>query len=270
MCEVMQNTLNDSMLHSNSLRQMPWYAPDRRIQTKAAARQAIEFAQYATNGHGLHAELDEQMLFAALHTCAFRVARCTQGKRDAMGEREEWSRRWRDIRECIVKRNLGLAYTMLGRICNADPDQDGRVSESMFGLARAVERFNPWKGYRFSTYACNVIARGLMRRARREGRYRAYFPVQHDASLESSSRPSDSRVGLWVERLKWAIETNSGKLTDIEVEILAHRFQLQGGCRVTFQEIGHAVGLSKERVRQIQNTALKKLRAILEADPILQ
>jgi len=269
MCAAMQNTLNNSMLYNNS-RPIPWYAPDRRIRTNAAARQAIEFAQFATNGHGLDAELDEQMLFAALHTCAFRVARCTRSKRDAMGEREEWSRRWSDIRECIVKRNLGLAYTMLGRIGSADPDQDGRVSESMFGLFRAVERFNPWRGYRFSTYACNVIARGLMRHARREGRYRAIFPSQRDTSLQSSSRLPDSHVGLWVERLNWAIETNSGKLTDIEAKVLAHRFHFQGGRRLTFQEIGHIACLSKERVRQIQNAALKKLRGILEADPILQ
>jgi len=270
MCAVMQTTLSNSRLSNGSAHRAPWYVPNRRIRTQAAAGHAAEIAQWATNGRGLDTALDEHALFVALHTCAFRAARRAQGNRVTIAEREEWSGRWRDIRECIVKRNLGLVYAMLSRIHSPDPDQDGRVSEAMYGLVRAVERFNPWKGYRFSTYACFVIARALMRHARREGRYRGLFPVQRDAYMEYTSQPPDFRVGLWAERLNRAVQTNSAELTDIEARVLAHRFPLGGGCCLTFQTIGHSVGLSKERIRQIQNVALKKLRTILEVDPILQ
>jgi RNA polymerase sigma factor (sigma-70 family) len=270
MCAAMQTTLSTPLLSDGFAHRTPWYVPDRRIRTQAAAGRAAEIAQWATNGRGLDAELDEHALFTALHTCAFRAARCDRDKRVVIAEREEWSGRWRDIRECIVKRNLGLAYSMLSRIRSPDPDQDDRVSEAMYGLVRAVERFNPWKGYRFSTYACNVIVRALMRRSKHESRYRGLFPVQHDTGLEHPSQPPDLRVGLWAERLNRAVEANSAELTDIETRVLAHRFPLRGGRCLTFQKIGHAVGLSKERVRQIQNVALKKLRTILEVDPILQ
>ena len=270
MCAVMQTTLGNSLLSNGSTHRAPWYVPDGRIRTQAAAGHAAEIAQWATNGRSLDAELDEPSLFVALHTCAFRAVRCPRGKRMAAGERENWSRRWRDIRECIVKRNLGLVYTMLSRIHSPDSDQDDRVSEAMCGLARAVERFNPWKGYRFSTYACNVIVRALMRRSKHEKRYRGLFPVQHDVFLEPYSQTPDFRDGLWDERLNRALDGNRAELTDIEARVLRHRFPQRGGRLLTFQKIGYAVGLSKERVRQIQNVALKKLRTILEVDHILQ
>jgi RNA polymerase sigma factor (sigma-70 family) len=244
--------------------------PDRRIRTQAAAGRAAEIAQWATNGRGLDAELNEHSLFVALHTCAFRAARCARGKCIAAGEREDWPGLWRDIRECIIKRNLGLVYTMLRRIHSYVPDEDDRASEAMYGLARAVERFNPWKGFRFSTYACNVIARALMRRANHEGRYRGMFPVQHDVFLEPPSQTHDFRDGLWAERLNRALDGNRAELTDLEVRVIAHRFPRRDGRLVTLRQTGYAVGLSKERVRQIQNVALKKLRMILEVDPILQ
>lgn len=267
---VVQPMLGNSLRLSGSARRTPWYVPDRRIRTQAAARRAAELAVWSTSGRGLTAEHDEQALFIALHTCAFRAARCARGKCIAAGERESWSSRWRGIRECIVKRNLGLAYSMLSRIHSTDPDQDDRISEAMYGLVRAVERFNPWKGYRFSTYACNVIARALMRRSRHERRYRGLFPVQQGVYPECPSQPFDSRIGLWVERLNQAVQANSAGLTDLEARIIAHRFPRRAGPVVTLRQTGNAVGLSKERVRQIQYVALNKLRTILEVDPILQ
>ena len=270
MCAVVQLTLGNSLLSNGLARREPWYVPDRRIRTQAAAGRAAEIAKWATNGRGLDAELDEHSLFVALHTCAFRTARCAQGKRVVIAEWEEWSGRWRDIRECIIKRNLGLVYAMLRRIHSSVPDEDDRASEAMYGLARAVERFNPWKGFCFSTYACNVIARALMRRGKHEGRYRGLFPVQHDVFLEPPSQAPDFRDGLWAERLNRALDGNRAELTDLEARVIAHRFPRRDGRLVTLRQTGYAVGLSKERVRQIQNVALKKLRTILEVDPILQ
>jgi DNA-directed RNA polymerase sigma subunit (sigma70/sigma32) len=52
--------------------------------------------------------------------------------------------------------------------------------------------------------------------------------------------------------------------------VIAHRFPRRDGRLVTLRQTGYAVGLSKERVRQTQNVALKKLRTILEVDHILQ
>lgn len=247
-----------------------WYVSDRRIRTQAAARHAARIAEWATNGRGLDTEPDEHALFTALHISAYRVTRCHRDTRSPLPERDEWSRRWRDIRECIVKKNLGLVYTMLNRTRSCDPDEDDRLSEAMLGLARAVDRFNPWKGYRFSTYACNAILRSLLRRGKRQRQYRALFPVQHDVGLEGPSELPDSQAALYAERLSRAMSANLAKLTELEATIIAERFPRNREDRLTLQRLADGLGLCKERVRQIQDLALRKLRVILQDDPILQ
>jgi RNA polymerase sigma factor (sigma-70 family) len=159
---------------------------------------------------------------------------------------------------------------MFRRFNSPGQDEDDRLSEAMYGLCRAVERFNPWRGYRFSTYACNAIGRALGRREKREKRYRQLFPVQHDVLFERPSGPFDSSAELYAERLSRAIEENLADLTKLEAKVIALRFPRKDGRRPTLREIGDAVGLSKERIRQVQNVALNKLREVLETDPVLQ
>jgi RNA polymerase sigma factor (sigma-70 family) len=266
----MDTLSNKSLISSGVAHSKLWYVPDRRIRTQSATRRATGIAQWVTTRQGSDMEPDEHALFTALHTCAFRAARCAGGENGAVVERKSWFSRWRGIREYIVERNLGLAYAMIRRFNSPGEDEDDRLSDAMLGLTRAVDRFNPWRGYRFSTYACNAIGRALIRRGRRETRYRQLFPVQYDVLFERPVGPSDSSAELYAERLSRAIGGNLADLTKREAKIIALRFQRKDGRRSTFQEIGDAVGMSKERVRQIQNGALSKLREVLEADPVLQ
>lgn len=247
-----------------------WYAPDRRIRTKSAADHAVNVAKWVATRGGLSCGPDESALFTALHACAYQAARPSRGRRIKAAQRAAWARRWQAIRAHLVEKNLGLVYSMISRFNARKLDEDDMLSDGMYGLTRAVDRFNPWKGYRFSTYACNVIARALMRRGRRESRYRRLFPVQHDVSFERPGQLPDSGRELYVERLHRALDGNLGDLTDLESKILARRFPSGCRSRLTFQEIGDAVGLSKERVRQIQNIALGKLREVLDEDPVLR
>ncbi|HSW46768.1 MAG TPA: sigma-70 family RNA polymerase sigma factor [Phycisphaerae bacterium] len=245
-----------------------WYAPHRRIQTATAAREAIEVAERIT-GYGMNdTPYDEQVLFVAMHTCAFRASRPVRG--GGVRVRRAWLARWEAARSYIVEQNLGLVYSMIGRFGSRQLDEDDLLSEAMYALTRAVDRFNPWRGYKFSTYACNVIARALMRRGKHEGNHRRLFPVQHDILFERASNPDDGDGELYVERLRNVLGRNQGELTELETTILSHRFPSEHASRLTFQEIGDTIGLSKERVRQIQNVALTKLRQVLDADPALQ
>ncbi len=247
-----------------------WYVSDRRIRTTTAARNATQVAEWAQTGRGFDAEPDESMLFASLHTCAFHVNRPVPGKRRSGLEQARWYARWHDIREHIVKINLGLVHLTIRRFRSKALDQDDLLSEAMCSLGRAIERFNPWKGFRFSTYACNIISRALWRQGKGEHRYRNLFPVQHDSTYEKPVESDDFRKDLYLERLGRALEGNLGELTELEATVLAHRFFPEDRDRGrTFEEIGSLVRLSKERVRQIQSAALRKLRIVLQADPIL-
>jgi RNA polymerase primary sigma factor len=93
--------------------------------------------------------------------------------------------------------------------------------------------------------------------------------VSHDVTFEQVDR-LDAGADLYVERLQRALSENLGDLTALESRILAQRFPPETRARLTLKEIGDATGLSKERIRQIQNNALRKLREVLDADAALQ
>ncbi|MBU0718079.1 MAG: hypothetical protein KJ749_07515 [Planctomycetes bacterium] len=69
------------------------YTPDRRLRTEAAADQAIEIVDRLCEPNSSCREEDEEVLFAALQTCAYRAARPARGKRIAARERQQWARR---------------------------------------------------------------------------------------------------------------------------------------------------------------------------------
>ncbi len=246
------------------------YAPHNRLRTKKAADEAVRLAERIAASQGADWDhTDDTALFCGLHTCAYRAAGRGRRKPIPGEERAKWARRWRLIRDYIVEQNLGLAYSMLGRFRSDHADLDELRSEALFALVRAVVGFNPWRGFRFSTYACNAIIRSLIQEARRAGRRHLRFAVGHDAGREDPER-HDRWSELYADRLHQAMASNLGELTDRESTVLARRFPMDSTEGLTLGEVGNTLGLSKERVRQIQNRALGKLRELLEADPILQ
>lgn len=247
-----------------------WYAPSSRIRTPAAAAHARRVVRSIRDGSASDGTWTEQDLFRAMHSCAYRATARRARKAASAETLVRWARRWAAVRDFIVETNLPLVYAMIGRFDTRGLDHDDVLSEAMFGLAQAVERFDPWRGFRFSTYACHAIHRAMIRSSKGSDRYRRLFPVQHDVTFERpDSEPSTT--GLFVERLQRALDGNLGQLTKLESRILDKRFPTDiDRRRLTLQQVGEAVGLSKERVRQIQNQALTKLRSVLEADPALQ
>ncbi len=249
--------------------QQPFYVPHPWLRSKEARLRAREVRAWVASGMPAARKPHESDLFKAFHTCAY-WASDRRRLRVSDSTRRRWRKDWHALREAIVELNLGLVYRMLSHFRSPDLDDDDLLSEAMLGLARAVDRFNPWRGFRFSTYACNCIARSCMRRGRHELRHRSLFPVHYDAALDAPEEPVRSEADLRIERLQHALRVNSGDLTALESRVLFGRFPQGNRDRLTFKQIGQAVGLSKERVRQIQNTALAKLRETLAQDPLLQ
>ena len=86
---------------------------------------------------------------------------------------------------------------------------------------------------------------------------------------EHPTEPSHAEYQA-LERLGKLLKRNGGDLTSRESRVLAERFPADRGPRPTFAQLAATIGVSKERVRQIQKSALDKLRGALEADPVLQ
>jgi RNA polymerase primary sigma factor len=239
---------------------------DRRNRTAAAARHSRDVAKWITTGEG--EAPNESELFCALQGAAYRASRKKSRRPIPESEMQEWANRWKLIRDHIIEQNLGLVYTMISRFSGRDLDWDEQRSDALFAMIRAVDGFNPWCGFRFSTYACNAITRSLIHLSKRTSKRRNRFPVEHEAWLERPLRV-DRWGELYTDRLQRALQRNLGELTEREAAVLGWRFPLQGGPSLTLGEIGAAIGLSKERARQIQEQALSKLRSVLESDSAL-
>ena len=183
-----------------------------------------------------------------------------------------WQQRVCESRDRIINANLGLVLTMARRSRIAELDPDDLISEGNIALLRAVERFDVSRGFKFSTYACRAIIMAFSRVASGTIRRRNRFPVPFDISLERSNETLARRQNVAVdaaEDLHRIIVENSARLSDIERRVIESRFAINRGEEIptmTLQEVGDAIGITKERVRQIQQRALEKLRSTLDRE----
>jgi len=158
---------------------------------------------------------------------------------------------------------------MSKRSAQAGMDLGEIISEGNLALLRAIDKFRIERGFKFSTYACNAInhALGRLRKRwiRQRKRYCASYEPDYDRSDYQETR-HEAHERDCVDELRQILTTNSSDLTDTEKKIIAHRFfrQHDDGKRMTLVEVGKLIGMTKERVRQIQNRALLKLRTTLD------
>lgn len=182
----------------------------------------------------------------------------------------KWHRMAMQLREKISEYNLALVLAMAKRLPSGSVDFPEMISEGNMALLRGIDKFNVSKGFKFSTYACRAILKGFSRLGMKTTRYRSLFPVGFEPDLERSNyaaeKASFEEQGC-VEQVSNIFHENRSDLTDLERDIIEKRFafdQPDGGKGMTLQEVGKLVGLTKERVRQIQIHALKKMRSTLE------
>ena len=143
-------------------------------------------------------------------------------------------------------------------------------------LLRAVEKFDVARGFKFSTYACRAILKAFSRIAMKNSRYRQAFPTEFDPTMEKSDYQETRRADVEqdaVEELQRIIGENRAQLSDVEKTVIQARFAINRGQdapALTLEEVGRVIGVTKERVRQIQNKALEKLRATIESEVLVK
>lgn len=206
--------------------------------------------------------------YARCRTSELLAAQRRRFSRRRVGEILQWYRRAMKVRAGLAGANMALVIAMAKRTRINSVEFGELVSEGNMALLRAVEKFDVSRGFKFSTYACRAILKAFNRLATKAGRYREHFPAEFDPSLERSDeierRHADQRE-LALEDLEHVLARNVAALTDVERQVVGARFAVGGGERMrTLEEVGQLVGLSKERVRQVQQGALAKLRAALE------
>ncbi len=171
----------------------------------------------------------------------------------------------------IIRANLRLVVSIAKRHVGPNVNFFELVSDGNMSLIRAVEKFDFAKGYKFSTYASWAImknfARTIPESSRLRERYRS-VPQEMFADTEDD-RPNPQEMESAQDQRKIQVERMLGYLDPREQQIILRRFGLlQGQEPLTLKQVGKELGVTKERIRQLEARALDKLRKVAEEEKI--
>jgi RNA polymerase primary sigma factor len=216
---------------------------------------------------------EEAALFLRYNYARYRLGRLLARRsasniRALRKEIDLWHRRMMDCKETLARANMALVVAMAKRTRIPNVEFAELVSEGNMAMLRSIEKFDVSRGFKFSTYACRSILKSFNRLATKTARYRRLFPTEFDPELEKSDgdvhRHEVERRDS-AEEVREVLMGSRAGLTTLERKVLVERFAIgaAGHQPMTLAEVGRTVGLTNERVRQIQNSALAKLRAVM-------
>lgn len=168
-------------------------------------------------------------------------------------------------RDRIVEANLRLVFSIVKKFVNSNNNFDDLLSDGIVALIRAVEKFDFDRGFRFSTYATQVIRRNSYRTVvlKQQERQKTVGGLQDmDLDITDEGRESAISEKRWHE-LRSRLSVMLDDLDRREKFIIRARFSLGSHRKVhTLQALANRLGVSKERVRQLERRAMDKLRAM--------
>ena len=168
------------------------------------------------------------------------------------------------IKQRIIKANLRLVVSIAKKHVGWSPHFFEVISDGNVSLMRALDRFDYALGNRFSTYATWAITKNFARTIPQQHYYGARYMTGNDELLSQAADTSQAEPNVGDEqRVRELISAGLGELTEREREIVSSHFGLGGrGGGVTLEQLGKRFGVTKERVRQIEQKALARLRDV--------
>ncbi len=198
---------------------------------------------------------EEFNLFTALHYMKYKIRRGTPRTLP------RYLNIYFALRNRAISANWKLIPACVSRY-GAKNDVDKLYERGNIALLSAIDRFDPWRGFRLSTYACTAIVRSFYLKDGRTG------PMER---VNLTSLPlatnEDENESVWIERLTRILLSNDWNKK--EMDILLFRFGFSTEPQLTLTQTGHRWGMTKERARQLQIKLLKRLKSELNKDMIL-
>jgi RNA polymerase primary sigma factor len=168
------------------------------------------------------------------------------------------------VKNQIIRANLRLVVSIAKRHVGPSNNFFELVSDGNMSLIRAVEKFDYARGNKFSTYASWAIMKNFIRSIPIENHRRDRFVTGHDDLFEAAAdnRSDEHEYENAQKRMRDAVKGMLGRLDDRERRIIVSRFGLDGASEQTLESLGKELGVTKERVRQLEARAQSKLRKI--------
>ncbi len=169
------------------------------------------------------------------------------------------------VKNQIIRANLRLVVSIAKKHVGGVQTLFELISDGNVSLMRAGEKFDYARGNRFSTYASWAIIRNFARSVPKEQYQLDRFATGHDGILDiAASLKTYDPNELNLTELRESIDVVLTRLTSQEKQILVDHYGLDdSGETMTLEQLGKRMGISKERVRQIELQAKEKLRVLL-------
>ncbi|REJ65408.1 MAG: RNA polymerase subunit sigma-70 [Planctomycetota bacterium] len=168
------------------------------------------------------------------------------------------------IRNYIIQANTRLVISIAKKFSDATNDFDEMLSQGITSLMNSVEKFDFDRGFRFSTYATTVIQRDLYRLVVKNRNQRTRFNTGAEEVFAgcAGDQAEENRAARNATQTYGRLTEMIERLDPREMRIIRSRFgfDTEGGRKETYTSLGKELGISKERVRQLAERALAKLR----------
>jgi RNA polymerase sigma factor (sigma-70 family) len=172
-----------------------------------------------------------------------------------------------EVKERLISANMRLVANIAKKHAAQTDNFWELMSDGNMSLIRAVEKFDFGRGFKFSTYASWAIMKNFARSIPEEKHRRERFVTGHDDIFDASpdNRSDEHEALATTERAKHSVNRLLEYLEPRERAIIRMRAGLDDHAKgMTLEEIGQQFGITKERVRQLNARAMKKLRDIVQ------